>query len=736
MSDTSSTVDMVAGSIGVILSAKVQDFLNGMNQSSQALNGFLTRMSDVTTSLTAMGTGLELSMSRPIRQFAQNAIRSYAAYEEQINRLKAALRASNQQVEGTIDTYERFAESIQAVTTLDKEQILTMLTFATTLGVKKDSIENTVLAAIGLSNRYRRDAMMTLRLLIRASDGSTQGLSRLDAQIRGKNLNSQSAYNKMIKDGLQYFSMEKDKVNTVNGSLARMNNFVFELKEGIGGLIVKQFDLVGMINRWRERIVALTRYIEEMNPVLRAMVIGILAVGAAVGPVILKLGLFAAAIVNMNRLMQITALQNFFGVLSAGIRSLARANVTLRAFSLLPPWALQVSPSALATSARNAAMIWAVEFRKKVAAYGLFTSVMTGVSSAAMTRAGAGFWITNIKRDLAALGSYALGIGGRLMIVGGMIMAPFRALGGWVVKLAGFFRPLATIGALLYVIAQAFASCFGTGDTFTERATSGFALIKGSALDTVTSIGSWWKDMSTTLAMTWDIVIARLLGNLNGAHAFWVAIFQDFVTVILWFKDTCNSLFTWWGENWGAVWTNAANFYKTIWNNIVDNAGIFLENIKRWWRNLQASIKGSDARETYESGRSLLEGYQPKALTEFKAPELKSNLVNPVNAFWEAFNKYAGDDKIAGIIAKFFKPFIKARPNTPAATTTGTPSTQEYKLSPTAIAGSVEALRSQFGGGSIMVKIEQNTKRQADIAQDTNDLLAGGAGMMEGEFKQ
>jgi len=96
----------------------------------------------------------------------------------------AAWKTQQEAARGTTVEMQRYAESLQAITTLGDEQTLSIMRMGTMMGVSADKINETTKAAIGLSTALGVDYISSMRMVALAQAGEFRMLSRYLPQVR------------------------------------------------------------------------------------------------------------------------------------------------------------------------------------------------------------------------------------------------------------------------------------------------------------------------------------------------------------------------------------------------------------------------------------------------------------------------------------------------------------------------------------------------------------------------
>jgi len=168
-----------------------------------------------------------------------DAIKGALEEEESENRLRSALETTGRTIGGNINYYKKFAEEKMKVTKHTHEEVeasATLLLQLTNLDQK--GVSRAIEGAMGLSAVMGTDLQSATMMVTKAMEGNYTALQRVGIRV-DENLTGQAKQAALLeKLGALYPRAEKE-LNTFGGQLKQLSNYWDEVKESVGGTIVK-----------------------------------------------------------------------------------------------------------------------------------------------------------------------------------------------------------------------------------------------------------------------------------------------------------------------------------------------------------------------------------------------------------------------------------------------------------------------------------------------------------------
>lgn len=164
---------------------------------------------------------------------------------------------------------QRYASSLQAVTTFGDETVLKGMALASTFGLQGDKLKQTTKLALDFATATRRDLTMAMNLLGKASVGETAELKRYGIII-DQNLPKNQKFAAVLEQLEQRFGgAAKAAANTFGGALKQAGNLIGDMFEGIGKTIsvILGFGNAGY-NAMSPMLFSLTNMSEFFNTIL------------------------------------------------------------------------------------------------------------------------------------------------------------------------------------------------------------------------------------------------------------------------------------------------------------------------------------------------------------------------------------------------------------------------------------------------------------------------------------
>jgi hypothetical protein len=206
---------------------------------------------------------------------ATGAVKFFAGSVKEFVQQKQATEQLSIAIGKSAQVYADWAQTLQGVTTLTDDQILSMMRLASTFGVAESKLQKTVKASIGLARAMGIDATTALRLLTRAETGSFMMLQRYLPALKQYTTDREKLAFIMRKS---VSGWEMEKRAAADSPWELMKKSIGELKETIGG---------GLYNSVVKTATALNEMLKSDNAQAFARAIG-KSIGVITG--IAKLG--------------------------------------------------------------------------------------------------------------------------------------------------------------------------------------------------------------------------------------------------------------------------------------------------------------------------------------------------------------------------------------------------------------------------------------------------------------
>jgi hypothetical protein len=167
----------------------------------------------------------------------KSTVNAFVEQENATETLRSALAKTGDATEANMTKFQKLASTIQSLTTIEDDGLVTSIAYAKNLGVSTDKLEGVTTAAIGLSRKLKVDVNTAMMLLAKASAGNVAGLQKLGIRFKD-GVSAGAKFNAVIKIGNSYFSQATDEAERTSGRIAQLSNSFGDLKENIGGAIV------------------------------------------------------------------------------------------------------------------------------------------------------------------------------------------------------------------------------------------------------------------------------------------------------------------------------------------------------------------------------------------------------------------------------------------------------------------------------------------------------------------
>lgn len=260
----------------------------GMDKSIASIGKKMDKMGKQFTDL---GKSLSLRLTAPIVAFGGLSVKAFAEQEKAEAALRAALQASGQEVDSNFGKLAKMASEIQKVTTVGDEMSLSMMQQGISMGLQSEQIDEATRGAIGLSKAFNLDLKMAMRASSAALLGQTEMLTRYIPEL--KNIEDPAERVALVHAKMaEGFSLAEAEAQTTGGQLAQLKNTFGDLQEQIGAILAEY--LTPFVEKLRDLV---TRA-QEADPAMLKLGVQIAAVAAALGPLLIAMGLLTTALAS------------------------------------------------------------------------------------------------------------------------------------------------------------------------------------------------------------------------------------------------------------------------------------------------------------------------------------------------------------------------------------------------------------------------------------------------------
>lgn len=299
----------VVGSLRADLSANVAHFAGDMGKSAKVVESFANRFGAVAKRVQSIGTTMSLAVTAPLVLFGRNAVLAFADAEKQGKKVEAVLATMGQRAGFSAEELRGMATAMEQALAIDADDILgkvtsNLLTFG---NVQGEVFKRAQELAADLSTQLGTDLQSATIMLGKALNDPVKGITALTrvgvsftaqqkAQVKalaesGRVMEAQNLI--LAELERQYGQVAEVAATTADGALRALNIQWGNLQEQIGEIIV-QF-LPPLI----ELLKGVADWISQLSPETKEWVVIIGGIAAALGPVLLALGLFAGGLKNV-----------------------------------------------------------------------------------------------------------------------------------------------------------------------------------------------------------------------------------------------------------------------------------------------------------------------------------------------------------------------------------------------------------------------------------------------------
>lgn len=515
------------------------------------------------------------AISGGLRDFASNAIQAltslgvagslagsfsrFQSYEQDMIRLKAAIRATGQEVEPTLAWIDELSGEMSKTTLATRASIVAMARYGEQLGESREKIEEQVRMSVALSAALGGEAREYQRAVRMIQQGNFQFAARYLGLGRIKDAeDAQVKIQALVNAGL---AAQGDLMNSSAGKIQMMGRSMASLNRLMGEIVADA--LVPMIDAVR----AAVDWFNKLGPAIKqvtAVLLTGLGVMLAWRPTLAALAPLINAIVGPLRLVAslLLGMPSAWTLITGAISLVVAAHTQ----SLLLTVRLGVAILGLLNPLRLVAVTWGI-IKGAIALAGAIFNLSFG---------GIGLLIGSLIVAAGGVSLLVAKFGGIMGVWEAIKNAAFRAWDYIKEKVKEFqvwampvWKALQGFGAALWErIQQAAMAAWGAIRSVWEGLQRLALSILGSVSTSATLSWNDVRDAIVTALIAGEFAI-RNFGMV--AELAWAGTKLKFVqlvdTISFFFTDQLPAMLDWWRENWGAVVINVIDYTLTVVKN-------------------------------------------------------------------------------------------------------------------------------------------------------------------------
>ena len=289
------------GKIGATVTLNTKPYDDGIVHIDKTTRAVLGKLSGLAVSMFGLGA---------IKNFVEDAVKSYIKQEDAVNGLERALKRVGQ---GSYSKQlQQVAKDLQKLTIYGDEATMGVMALGVNMGISAKQMEDATRAAMGLAAGYKLDLNTAMQLVAKAAVGNTGLLGRYGIKL-DQTKPKQEQFNELLKKGNDLFQLSG--AQTFGQHLTQLGNAWGDLKEQVGAFIISLSGFDESMDSMKNQIVEFTEMIQdncdqwafEIKYVLSFFEAGLKNIYAMVEPVITYIvKLVTDAVVNIVRIGQWT----------------------------------------------------------------------------------------------------------------------------------------------------------------------------------------------------------------------------------------------------------------------------------------------------------------------------------------------------------------------------------------------------------------------------------------------
>jgi hypothetical protein len=292
-------------SLLVSIGADTSDLVDGLQKSEKDVQGFSSSMKSLGGNIAKVGGVMSLALTAPLAAFGASSIKSFQDSELAVADLQSVLESTGGAAGVTLDELTANAAALQKITKFSDESVMSaqgmLLTF-TKIG--KDVFPDATMAALNMAQKFGMDASQAAVTLGKALNDPISGVTALrrigvmltdeqEKQIKSfMEVGDIASAQAIIMEELstEIGGVAEAAGATSSGKIEQFKNQLDDVKETIGSA------LVPILLRLLEAITPLIEKFAAASPQMQNVVMVLVGIAAAAGPVISVIGGIVSAI--------------------------------------------------------------------------------------------------------------------------------------------------------------------------------------------------------------------------------------------------------------------------------------------------------------------------------------------------------------------------------------------------------------------------------------------------------
>jgi hypothetical protein len=199
-----------------------------------SLNEILGELSPGFAAVGAAIAGGPIRMFLALVEGAKKLFEASSEAEDAQIRLKSALELAGDAGAKSLPELLEYSDQVEKMTRLSHVAVEEAMRLGASVGgFTGENLKSATTAAIGLSEKLGIDLDGAMRLIVNASEGSTNGLKRYGISL-DETLSPQDKFNELLRVGTDAFSLAQARTETAGGAMARFGNAVTSQLEHVG----------------------------------------------------------------------------------------------------------------------------------------------------------------------------------------------------------------------------------------------------------------------------------------------------------------------------------------------------------------------------------------------------------------------------------------------------------------------------------------------------------------------
>ena len=298
------------------------------------LNAFSQKTIAMGKKVAGFGKSMMTAITLPIMALTTLGVRNYAQQEEALLRLKNAIKITGRESEISVENLSKLASELQGVTKYEDDATLSAMALVQTMSnLNEKQLKEITPRIQDFASAMDMDLSSAAQLFGKTMSTGTNYFKRYGIEI--KETGNKQLMLARLTEALdkKFRGTAKESAKGLSGALAKLKNDFGDMTEVIGQV------LTPVIIKISEKFNQFKKWLENLSPAQKEMIVKMLLIVAAIGPVIFIIGKMITIVGMATKAFSVLmAVLNFLIATPAGWVILAIAAAIVLAIIVIKNW--------------------------------------------------------------------------------------------------------------------------------------------------------------------------------------------------------------------------------------------------------------------------------------------------------------------------------------------------------------------------------------------------------------